>query len=196
VGRRTFLRQDSLRQRDYTYPAAPAADSLPTSGGGRAFLTFVEGTLLPYLDRTYRTDITQRTLLGHSLGGYFTLWALSEALRTHRYSFATYVAASPTLRYADAYLLHELASVGAVAAAPPPLRVYLTCGTEELGDSPESRATRVAVAQLLALLQGPAFAALHVGYHLYLGYRHLDTAVPTFTTRPAEWDHSTPAAAP
>jgi hypothetical protein len=106
------------------------------------------------------------------------------------------VAASPTLCYADAYLLHELVSVGAAAAAPPPLRIYFTCGTEELGDSPEGRATRAAVAQLLVLLQGPAFADLHVGYHLYPGYRHLDTAVPTFTTRPAEWGHSTPAATP
>jgi predicted alpha/beta superfamily hydrolase len=196
VGRRTFLRQDSLRQRDYTYPAAPVADSLPTSGGGRAFLAFVEGTLLPYLDRSYRTDTTQRTLLGHSLGGYFTLWALSEALRTHRYSFATYVAASPTLLYADAYLLHELANAGAAAVAPPPLRVYLTSGTQELRASTEGRATRAAVAQLLTLLRGPAFANLRVGYHSYPGYRHLDTAVPTFTTRPAEWDYSTPAATP
>ncbi len=192
VGRRTVAQQDSLRQRDYTYPVAPAADSFSTSGGGREFLAFIEGTLLPYLDRTYRTDTTQRTLLGHSLGGYFTLWALSEALRTHRYPFATYVAASPTLLYADAYLLRELAGVS--PAAPPPLRVYLTSGTQELSASAEGRATRAALARLLALLRNPSFAPLHVGYHAYPGYRHLDTAVPTFTTRPAEWDN--PAAVP
>lgn len=190
VGRRTFWQQDSLRQRDYTYPTAPTTDSLPTSGGGRAFLTFVQDVLLPYLDRTYRIDSTQRTLLGHSLGGYFTLWALSEALRTHRYPFAAYVAASPTLLYADAYLLHELASVKLVT--PPPLRVYLTSGTQELGASAEGRATHEALRRLLVLLRTPPLANLRVGSYLYPGYRHLDTALPTFITRPAEWDKSVP----
>jgi predicted alpha/beta superfamily hydrolase len=193
VGRRTFWQQDSLRQRDYTYPAAPAADSLPTSGGGRAFLTFVEDILLPYLDRTYRIDSTQRTLLGHSLGGYFTLWALSEALRTHRYPFAAYVAASSTLLYANAYLLHELARARPVT---PPLQVYLTSGTQEVGASAEGRAMREALTRLLVLLQTPTLANLRVGFHLYPGYRHLDTALPTFTTRPAEWDKSAPTATP
>jgi predicted alpha/beta superfamily hydrolase len=186
VGRRTFLQQDSLRQFDYTYPAAPAADSMPRSGGGRQFLSFIEQELLPYLDRTYRTDPTQRTLMGHSLGGYFTLFALVEALKTGRYAFATYVAASPTLLYDQGYLLRELAQL---TPLPHPLRVYLTSGTQELGSSEEGRATKAAFERALTLLQAPAFAALHVAYHLYPGYRHLDTAVPTFTTRPAEWEH-------
>jgi predicted alpha/beta superfamily hydrolase len=189
VGRRTFLQQDSLRQFDYTYPVAPAADSMPRSGGGRQFLRFVEQELLPYLDRTYHTDTTQRTLMGHSLGGYFTLFALVEALKTGRHAFATYVGASPMLLYAQAYLLRELAQVNP-PPLPHPLRVYLTSGTQELGSSAEGRATKAAFEQALALLQTPAFAAWRVVYHLYPGYRHLDTAVPTFTTRPAEWEHA------
>jgi len=189
VGRPTFLQQDSLRQSDYTYPAAPAADSMPRSGGGRAFLSFVEQELLPYLDRTYRTDTTQRTLMGHSLGGYFTLFALVEALKTGRHAFSAYVAASPTLVYDQGYLLHELAQL--TSPPPPnPLSVYLTSGTQEVGTSEEGRATKAAFERALALLQAPAFAAWHVAYHLYPGYQHLDTAVPTFTTRPAEWGHA------
>lgn len=189
VGRRTLLQQDSLRQLDYTYPVAPAADSMPRSGGGRAFLSFVERELIPYLDRTYRTDTTQRTLMGHSLGGYFTLFALVEALKTRRYTFSTYVAASPTLLYDQEYLLHELAQL-TPPPLPYPLSVYLTSGTQELGPSEEGRATKAAFERALALLQAPAFAAVHVDHHRYPGYRHLDTAVPTFTTRPAEWEHA------
>jgi predicted alpha/beta superfamily hydrolase len=185
VGRPTFLQQDSLRQRDYTYPVAPTADSMALSGGGRQFLTFVERELLPYLDRTYRTDSTQRTLMGHSLGGYFTLFALVEALKTHRYAFSAYVAASPTLTYANEYLLHELARLPPPLA--PPLRVYLTAGEQELSASTEGRATRAAFQRVLALLQAPALASLHVAYYLYPTYRHLDTAVPTFATRPMRW---------
>jgi hypothetical protein len=65
----------------------------------------------------------------------------------------------------------------------------LTSGTQELGSSAEGRATKAAFERILVLLQAPAFAAWHVAYHLYPGYRHLDTAVPTFTARPAEWEH-------
>jgi predicted alpha/beta superfamily hydrolase len=187
VGRRTFLQQDSLRQLDYTYPVAPTADSMPCSGGGRQFLSFVEQELLPYLDRTYRTDTTQRTLMGHSLGGYFTLFALVEALKTGRHAFATYVAASPTLLYDQGYLLRELAQLPPL---PHPLRVYLTSGTQELGSSAEGRATKAAFERIVALLRAPAFADWHIAHHLYPGYRHLDTAVPTFTTRPTKWEHA------
>ncbi|RZK91613.1 MAG: alpha/beta hydrolase, partial [Hymenobacter sp.] len=151
------------------------------------FLTFVERELLPYLDRTYRTDTTQRTLMGHSLGGYFTLFALVEALKTRRYAFATYVAASPTLLYGQEYLLRELAQL-TPSPLPHPLKVYLTSGAQELGTSVEGRATRAAFQRALALLQAPTLAALHVAHYLYPGYRHLDTAVPTFATRPAEWE--------
>ncbi|MFX1537812.1 MAG: alpha/beta hydrolase, partial [Promethearchaeota archaeon] len=42
------------------------------------FYKFVEHELLPFVDDTYRTDITDRTLLGHSLGGTFTTYCLFQ----------------------------------------------------------------------------------------------------------------------
>jgi hypothetical protein len=89
--------------------------------------------------------------------------------------------------YDQGYLLRELAQLPPL---PHPLRVYLTSGTQELGSSAEGRATKAAFERIVALLRAPAFADWHIAHHLYPGYRHLDTAVPTFTTRPTKWEHA------
>jgi predicted alpha/beta superfamily hydrolase len=171
----------SLRQRDYTYPAALPADSLPRSGGGRQFLAFLERELLPYLDRTYRTDTTQRTLMGHSLGGYFTLFALVEGLKANRVRFTRYVAASPSLYYANQYLLRELAALTRTTPVPP-LGVWLTIGGQEPLDTAEGRANQAAFQEVLTGLSSAKFFALSVERTVYPGFGHMETAVPTFTT--------------
>ncbi|WP_324680563.1 alpha/beta hydrolase-fold protein [Hymenobacter sp. GOD-10R] len=180
VGRPSVLQQDSLRQRDYTYPAALPADSLPLAGGGRQFLAFLEQELLPYLDRTYRIDSTHRTLMGHSLGGYFTLFALVEELNAKRARFSQYVAASPSLYYANQYLLQALAALTPTAPSQP-LRVRLTIGSQEMTTTAEGRANQAAFQEALALLSARKLAPLTVEHTVYPGYRHLETAVPTFT---------------
>ncbi|OUJ70420.1 hypothetical protein BXP70_23935 [Hymenobacter crusticola] len=181
VGRPTVLQQDSLRQRDYTYPAALPADSIPLSGGGRQFLSFLEQELLPYLDHTYRIDSTRRTLMGHSLGGYFTLFALVEGLKAKRAGFSQYVAASPSLYYANQYLLQELTTL-TPTIPPDPLRVRLTIGTQEMTPTTEGRANQAAFQKALALLSARKLAPLTVEHTIYPSYRHMETAIPTFTT--------------
>lgn len=179
VGRQDFQQQDSLRQRDYTYPAAPEVDSLLLSGGGRQFLAFLRQQVLPYLDRTYRTDSSSRTLLGHSLGGYFTLWALVEEWKTTTPTFTHYVAASPSLYYANEYLRRQLATLPALAAGPT-RQVYLTFGARELSATAEGTATQAALQGLLAELSATRFFSLAVEHQVYADYGHMETAVPTF----------------
>ena len=48
---------------------ADADTKRPNSGGAPAFLDFLEHELIPFIDRTYRTNTSDRGLLGHSLGG-------------------------------------------------------------------------------------------------------------------------------
>lgn len=179
VGRRDFGLQDSLRQRDYTYPAASEADSLPVSGGGRQFLAFLTRDLLSYLDRTYRTDSTTRTLMGHSLGGYFTLWALVEEWKSTTPAFTHYVAASPSLYYANEYVRRELATLPAPAAGSK-RQVYLTFGARELGATVGGTATQAALQGLLAELSASRFTTLGMQHQVYPDYGHMETAVPTF----------------
>lgn len=69
VGYKSFAAMDSLRARDYLYPAALPADELKAPGGGESFRQFLSRELLPMIDSTYRTTTQNRTLLGHSFGG-------------------------------------------------------------------------------------------------------------------------------
>ena len=39
------------------------------------FLDFILSDIIPYIDQNYKTDISDRTLYGSSLGGYFSLYA-------------------------------------------------------------------------------------------------------------------------
>jgi predicted alpha/beta superfamily hydrolase len=68
----------TLRARDFT-PTRTSGD--PNSGGAPAFLDFLEHELIPFIDRTYRTNTSDRGLLGHSLGGLFALYALEQRPR-------------------------------------------------------------------------------------------------------------------
>src|SRR5450432_1516299 len=79
---------DSLRVRDYT----PAKENRqPQSGGADKFLSFMKDELFPFIESNYKADNKNRTLVGCSLGGLITMYALF----THTEMFTGYVAASP-----------------------------------------------------------------------------------------------------
>ena len=163
---------DSLRVRDYTFPRARSSDSLPVSGGGENFYRFISEELVPYIDGQYRTDTTQRTLMGHSFGGYFALYALlqdqgSQALFTH------YVAASPALDYGGDYLMQQFENLppGGKRNAPP--RLYVTAGETELAEDSHDAFNR-----FTGLLGDKNFIRLQT--KIYKNTDHLGTALPSF----------------
>ncbi len=86
------------RAYDFT-PPAPGAK--PPQGGQDALLDFLEKTLKPAIAARYRVDTDQESLFGHSFGGMFALYAMY----TRPALFDHYVAASPTLWWANRYLL-------------------------------------------------------------------------------------------
>ena len=76
-----------------------AWDMLP-GRGAEAFLEFMEEELIPHIDANYRTTKkVNRTLVGHSYGGLFTLYTLFNATDT----FQKYIAMSPALWYGYEY---------------------------------------------------------------------------------------------
>jgi predicted alpha/beta superfamily hydrolase len=163
---------DSLRMRDYTFPRARSSDSLPVSGGGANFYRFIKEELVPYIDGQYRTDPRHRTLMGHSFGGYFALYALlqdtgSQALFTH------YVAASPSLAYGGNYLMGQFAdlSPGGKRSAPPQL--YLTAGETELTEEANDHFNR-----FIGLLGSKN--AVRLQTKIFKNTDHLGTALPSF----------------
>ena len=114
----------NLRTRDFTPTLIP---KWQYSGGGPAFLDFLEHELIPFIDRTYRTNTSDRGLLGHSLGGEFALYALEQRPAL----FQRVVAASPAMAL-DSVIFTDARR--ALRAVPAPVRLDLSVGSDdELG---------------------------------------------------------------
>lgn len=67
---------DSLRAGDFTPTSLKQA---PFTGKGPLFLQFIKKELIPLIESRYRVKKGDRTLMGSSLGGLFTLYAMFEA---------------------------------------------------------------------------------------------------------------------
>lgn len=79
------------RERDFT-PDKVITRRQNRTGGGDAFLRFLEEELIPELDRNYRT-LPYRMLFGHSLGGLLTTHAYMKAETL----FNAFIAVDPSL---------------------------------------------------------------------------------------------------
>ncbi|MGB3076346.1 MAG: alpha/beta hydrolase-fold protein [Chitinophagales bacterium] len=180
VGYKDVLQMDSLRQRDYTFPVALVADSFSISGGANQFLRFFENELLPYIDTTYRTDKSNRTIMGHSLGGYFALFMLLTELKDKTNYFKNFVAASPSLDYYHQYLLQQFQNITEIENAKR--SVLLTTGEKEKEEKVESNAIHSdSFTLLVKQLTATKFNSINTYNIIYPGAEHMATAVPTFT---------------
>jgi predicted alpha/beta superfamily hydrolase len=116
---------DSLRARDYT----PTRETrLPQSGGADKFLSFMRDELFPFIETNYKADNKNRVLMGCSLGGLITLYALF----THTDMFTGYVAASPAYSWGRDILYNyekTFYQTNRTASA----RLYMTMGEVEHG---------------------------------------------------------------
>ena len=90
------------RKRDFTSPSNVEQDNkdLPTSGGSKQFINFLENELQPLVNRTYRTQ-GPSTLIGQSLGGLLA----TEVLMKKPDLFEHYVIVSPSLWWGAESLL-------------------------------------------------------------------------------------------
>jgi predicted alpha/beta superfamily hydrolase len=99
---------DILRARDFT--PTDIHQNNPT-GNAEKFLEFISRELIPFIENNYRGSKTDRTLMGSSLGGLFTLYTLF----TQYEIFNKYVLTSPALtwdngvlsKYEEKYFIHS-----------------------------------------------------------------------------------------
>lgn len=112
-----------LRTRDY----AAEADN---------FLQFIDEELTPFIDSNYRTQPSERSIAGWSLGGYFALYSLFRNPEI----FNRYIAISPVIADADllpgAYLLSQAEQEFADNPTPLFAKLFLANGTVN-DNSPE-----------------------------------------------------------
>ncbi len=73
-----------------------------TSGGGDAFLDFLEVEVVPYIENNFPAS-SYRTFIGHSLGGLMVI----DTLNSRPHLFDNYIAIDPSLWWDDRTVLRE-----------------------------------------------------------------------------------------
>lgn len=147
---------DSLRAVDYTPKASP---SNPGSGQGAKFLSFLETELIPFVESNYPADPARRALMGASLGGLFTLYAMY----TKPSLFTGYAAGSPAVTYAQRGAFDDEA---AYAASHKELhaKLYVAVGDQEPLYQP--------VQELVRKIRARSYTGLTVESRVIAGERH------------------------
>jgi len=100
-----------------------------TTGGAAAFLAFIEEELKPFIASRYAVKEDDQALIGMSLGGLFTLYALFERPGT----FARYGALSPSIWWNDRFIAQK---EKAMTVSDLPVRLFLSVGVLEEGAGP------------------------------------------------------------
>lgn len=155
---------DSLRALDLTTAASP---TIPGSGGAPRFLSFLEQEVIPYIDSAYRSDPSDRTLIGSSFGGLFTL----HALLTKPALFNRYLVSSPAVGFANGA---GIAQEKAYAATHKALkaRVFIAVGSEEQLAQP--------VRALMDTMRSRHYRGLELETRMIAGERHAGNKPETF----------------
>lgn len=119
------------RTLDLTPPGSGSPRIQAPSGGGDAFLAFIERDVKPKVASLAKVDPARQGIFGHSFGGLFVLHALDRRPDL----FQSYMAASPSVWF-DPAIRDRLASPVVMAAKP---RLLVTAGEFEQTPSPSMR---------------------------------------------------------
>jgi len=100
-----------LRYRDYSPSHIDSsswidAPTAKTTGGGEAFIAFLEKELLPHIEKKYPAS-SHRTLIGHSMGGLMVI----NILLKHQQLFDKYIAIDPSMWWDNNKLLNESVTI-------------------------------------------------------------------------------------
>jgi len=110
----------TLRARDFL--TTTSAD--PAANGGAKFLAFIKNELIPLIKSKYRVN-DDRTLIGNSFGGFFTLYALFNEPAL----FNRYIVSSPT----PIPQLQSWETKYTAVGSPQPTRLFMGKGSLEGG---------------------------------------------------------------
>lgn len=117
------------RRRDYTPTRAgvyAAVDGRPGSGGAGEYLRFLKEEFVPFIEREYRTDPSQRGFWGWSFGAVFGTYAMFHEPNL----FSRYILASPAMHW-DGGVMFAMERAYAEHHDDLSAAVYLTVGSEE-----------------------------------------------------------------
>lgn len=175
-----WLRQATLRTRDYTPSETPKLDmpgagprSQATAGGAAKFLAFLQTELRPLLSAEFGLAEAPMTLCGSSLGGLFSLWTYLAAPKT----FESYIAISPAIWWDKEGLIDRASRVDA-ATAPP---IFIGVGALEEDPRMPMLAPFEMITNVRALSAAIASAGARVDHAVIDGETHTSVIGPGLT---------------
>jgi uncharacterized protein len=183
IGYKDFPTMDSLRNRDYTYPVAIPEYKMAISGGADKFLNCINSELIPFIDKGYNTDTLKRVLAGHSLGGYFSAYALLQDLSGKNNNFSGYISASPSIHYNRYYLLNQFKEAPQKIGQTKKIKAYFTFGgLEEEENATDSTMIKQSIVseQLSKQLAVKQSSYLIYKSDIFSNLGHMETQIPTF----------------
>ena len=130
----------------------------------------------PLVARRFAADVADWTLVGHSYGGLFAAWACQE----HPDAFRNYLSISPSLWYAEQWLLAR-ARRGERARPAHDVRLYLAVGEHE--EQPANGQRMVSELQEYArLARGWNEPRLRVQHRVFADETHASIFPAAFST--------------
>jgi predicted alpha/beta superfamily hydrolase len=114
---------NTLRARDFTPTTVQ-----PQTGEAGKFLSFIKEELTPFIESSYHASQNDRTLMGSSLGGLFTLYAMFKEPSL----FNRYVLTSPALGWDNKILFTYEKEYGAKTSELP-VKLFMAIGEMETG---------------------------------------------------------------
>lgn len=112
------------RGRDYT-PTRMSSEPSET-GGAAAFHAFLGRELIPALAANYTFEADDLTVIGHSLGGLFVLYAAAVG----GFGFRRFLAGSPSIWWDDRSILAAF-SPDRMRTRPNPVQLFLSVGEDD-----------------------------------------------------------------
>jgi predicted alpha/beta superfamily hydrolase len=170
---------DKLRARDFT-PSSP--DGSANWGNAAKFLAVIREELIPMIDAAFRTVKTDRTLMGSSLGGLFTLYTLFNATEL----FSRYVLTSPAFQWDNSNLFNYEKEY-AQKRSTIPVRLFMGIGGLEPG-------VPAFESQLVSHLKGAKYKGLQMETLVMENTGHSGTKAEGYT-RGLQWAFARPSIA-
>jgi len=113
---------DSLRARDFT----PKTMNQPSKfGNAQNFLKSIKDEIIPFIEKNYRVS-SNRTLMGSSYGGLFTLYTLFNETKV----FNQYVLTSPAILF-DKGVINKYEKEYSENNSKLPVKLYMAIGSYE-----------------------------------------------------------------
>lgn len=150
------------------------------TGGGLAYLDFLENQVIPFVEKNYRAAPNKRVLSGQSLGGSFGAWVM-----LHRPElFSAYILTSPSLWFKDKQIF-DLEAAYARNNKDLPVQVYFAVGEREV----PANGNKPMKSQMLAFvksLEARHYPSLKLKYEVIPGSTH-EITFPQAFLRGAQW---------